>query len=105
MKRKGNEMNQLTNIASISVDTLGSLLAQIKDLTVQADMIKDSFKDQATVSDTKVFEGALFKATVIEANRDVVDYKKLLSDLGIGADVVAKYTKVTAVFSVKTTSR
>jgi hypothetical protein len=105
MKRKGNEMNQLTNIASISVDTLGSLLAQIKDLTVQADMIKDSFKDQATVSDTKVFEGALFKATVIEANRDVVDYKKLLADLGISADVVAKYTKVTAVFSVKTTSR
>jgi len=98
-------MNQLTNINAISADTLGTLLAQIADLTKQADMIKDSFKDQATISDNKVFEGALFKSTVIESNRNVVDYKALLAELNVSADVIAKHTKITAVFSVKTTSK
>jgi hypothetical protein len=34
-----------------------------------------------------------------------VDYKTLLKDCGIGADKIAEYTKTTAVFSVKVTSR
>ena len=98
-------MNQLTNINAISADTLGTLLAQIAELTKQADMIKDSFKDQATISNNKVFEGALFKSTVIESNRNVIDYKTLLAELNVSADVIAKHTKITAVFSVKTTSK
>jgi len=98
-------MNAITNINAVSVDTLGSLLAQIADLTKQADMIKDSLKDQATISDNKVFEGALFKSTVIESNRNVVDYKTLLAELNVSADVIAKHTKITAVYSVKTTSK
>jgi len=98
-------MNTLTNINAISADTLGTLLAQIADLTKQADMIKDSFKDQATISDNKVFEGALFKSTVIESNRNVVDYKALLAELNVSPDVIAKHTKITAVFAVKTTSK
>ena len=90
----------------IQVDELGLLLAQIADLTAKADKIKDEMKDAATLpGGDKVFEGNLFKATVIESNRSVVDYKKMLSDLGISAEKVAQYTKVTAVFSVKTTSR
>ena len=90
----------------IQVDELGLLLAQIANLTAKADKIKDEMKDAATLpGGDKVFEGNLFKATVIESNRSVVDYKKMLSDLGISAEKVAQYTKVTAVFSVKTTSR
>jgi hypothetical protein len=83
-----------------SVDTLGNLLAQIADLTKQADAIKDVIKDGG-----KTIEGVMFKATYIEANRKVVDTKKMYVDLGITEDMVAKYTSTTAVFSVKVTAR
>jgi len=89
-----------------TIDTLGTLLAQIADLTKQADSIKDELKDSATAPNgSKVFEGDMFKATVIEANRATVNYKKLLADLGVTDDTVAKYTSTSAVFSVKVTSR
>jgi len=78
------------------VDVLGSLLAQISELTKEADAIKDGLKDAATAGGDKVVEGALFS---------VVDYKKLCADLGITADVLAQYTKTTAVFSIKVTAR
>ena len=89
-----------------TIDTLGTLLAQIADLTKQADQIKDELKDSATAPNgSKVFEGDMFKATVIESNRATVNYKKLLADLGVTEDTVAKYTSTSAVFSVKLTSR
>lgn len=94
-----------TVITKSSVDTLGELLAQIADLTKQADAIKDSIKDNASAGGDKVVEGDLFKATYIESNRSVVDYKKLCADLGITAEQVASYTKTSAVFSVKVTSK
>ena len=87
------------------VDVLGNLLAQISELTKEADAIKDALKDAATAGGDKVVEGALFKATAIEANRSVVDYKKLCADLGITADQLAQYTKTTAVFSIRVTPR
>ena len=96
-------MNNDINFTSI--DTLGTLLAQIADLTKQADAIKDSIKESASAGGAKVVEGAIFKATYIESNRSVVDYKTLCADLGITSDQVAKYTKTSAVFSVKVTSR
>ena len=91
--------------AAQDVDTLGALLAQIATLTKQADAIKDSIKDAASLGGDKVVEGDLFKATYIETNRSTVDYKNLCADLGITADQVSKYTKTAAVFSVKVTSR
>ena len=99
-------MNAITNINAVSVDTLGSLLAQIAELTKQADMIKDSLKDQATSPNgCKVFEGALFKSTVVEQNRAVTDYKGIVAALNVDADMIAQFTKMTAVFAVKTTSK
>jgi hypothetical protein len=89
-----------------TVDTLGALLAQIADLTKQADAIKDGLKDSATAPNgSKVFEGDMFKATVVEANRSTVDWKALSKDLGITDEQLAAYTKTAAVFSVKVTSR
>jgi hypothetical protein len=88
-----------------SADELGTLLAQIASLTKQADAIKDAMKDVATRSDTKVFEGSLFKATFIEANRNVVDYSALIAELGCTDEQLARFTKTTAVFSIKTTAR
>lgn len=94
-------MNNDLNLTSI--DTLGALLAQIKDLTDQADAIKDSIKDSASKGGDKVVEGALFKATYIESNRSVFDKDAFIK--AHGADAYAKFTKTSAVFSVKVTSR
>jgi hypothetical protein len=89
-----------------NVDTLGKLLAQIADLTKQADAIKDGLKDSATAPNgSNVFDGELFKATVIESNRSTIDWKSLSKDLGITDEQLAAYTKTAAVFAVKVTSR
>jgi hypothetical protein len=89
-----------------NIDTLGTLLAQIADLTKQADLIKDGLKDSATAPNgSNVFEGDMFKATVIESNRSTIDWKSLSKDLGITDEQLAAYTKTAAVFSVKVTSR
>jgi hypothetical protein len=92
-------------ITTTQVDTLGQLLAQIAELTKQADAIKDQFKDNASAGGAKSVEGDLFKAAYIESNRSTVDYKTLCADLGITAEQIAKYSKTAAVFSVKVTSR
>ncbi len=93
------------DIGFTQIDNLGMLLAQIAELTKQADAIKDDIKDMATSGGATVYEGAMFKSTFIESNRNVVDYKTLLAELGATADQIAAHTKITAVFSVKTTSR
>jgi hypothetical protein len=93
------------DIQLTSVDTLGNLLAQIAELTKQADAIKDGIKESASAGGDKVVEGNLFKATYIESNRSVVDNKSLLAELGATAEQIARHTKTTAVFSVKVTSR
>ena len=96
-----------TNDLSLNtIDELGMLQAQIADLTAKADMIKDAMKEIATRPGAgNVFEGAIFKATVVEQNRNTVNYKKLLADLGVDEATIAKYTSVSAVFAVKVTSR
>jgi hypothetical protein len=93
------------DIQLTQVDVLGNLLAQIAELTKQADFIKDGIKDTASAGGDKVVEGNLFKATYIESNRSVVDNKALLAELGATAEQIARHTKTTAVFSVKVTSR
>jgi len=93
------------NIPLSSVDTLGELLARIAELTAKADAIKDQIKDSASLGGAKVIEGDVFKATYIESNKKTVDYKALLAELQISDELVAKHTRVSAVFSVKVTSR
>lgn len=89
-----------------TIDELGMINAQIADLTAKADLIKDAMKEIATRPGAgNSFEGAIFKATVVEQNRKTVDYKKLLADLGVDEATIAKYTSVSAVFAVKVTSR
>jgi hypothetical protein len=130
----------LNDIQLTQVDVLGNLLAQIAELTKQADSIKDGIKDAASAGGDKVVEGNLFKATYIESNRSTVDYKSLVADATLSkkhvvdyvnqfltninasevavaafhkglesctveAKEVADFTKTTAVFSVKVTSR
>ena len=95
----------ITTPAAHDVDTLGALLAQIAELTKKADAIKDGIKNDASLTGDKTFEGDLFKATYVESNRSVVDSKALFAELGATPEQIARHTKVTAVFSVKVTSR
>lgn len=95
----------ITTPAAHDVDHLGTLLAQIKDLTDRADAIKDAIKNDASLTGDKTFEGDLFKATYVESNRSVVDSKALFVELGATPEQIARHTKVTAVYSVKVTSR
>lgn len=93
--------NETTLITADRIDTLGSLLADIKVLTAKADAIKDDLKDVANLSGDRAFEGDTYKALYIESNVSTVDWKSLAKDLGISADVIAKYTKTSARFSIK----
>ena len=79
--------------------------AQIAELTAKADAIKDAIKDAATAGGDKVVEGNLFKATVVEANRRVTDWKAIAKVCNIPEDVIIENTSISAVFSVKTTAR
>jgi hypothetical protein len=93
------------DISLTQVDELGLLLAQIAELTAKSDAIKDSIKDAATAGGAKVVEGNLFKATVVEANRKATDWKAIAKVCNIPEDIIIANTSITAVFSVKTTSR
>lgn len=94
------------DIALLEVDKLGLLLAQIDELTVEAEKIKKEIKEVATMlNGDKVIAGNLFKATVVESNRNTVNHKALYAALGVTSAQLAKYTKITAVYAVKVTSR
>ena len=49
----------------------------------------------------KAFEGSAFKATVVQADRTTVAYAKLVKDIGVAPEIVAKYATLSAVFTVK----
>jgi hypothetical protein len=91
------------NTTPASADELGTLLAQIATLTKQADKIKDAMKDQASNGGPTVFEGALFKCTYTETDRSIFDKEAFIKFYG--EEVYAKFSKITAVFSIKTTAR
>jgi hypothetical protein len=96
-----------------SVDTLGALLAQIDDLTRQAEAIKNAIKEAGADGklDTEVVNGkpvqfvngALFRATYSESNVETFDKAKFVKAFGEAA--YKQFTKIGARFTVKVTSR
>jgi hypothetical protein len=50
-------------------------------------------------------EGALFSATYIESNRKTTDWKAIAEIYNIPDEVIIENTTISAVFSVKVTSR
>lgn len=81
-----------------SVDRLGVLLAQIADLTVQADAIKDAIKLGG-----QSIEGSLFKAALVDCDRKIFDKEFFVKENG--AAVYDAYTKNTVSVSVRVSSR
>lgn len=92
------------DIALTQADELGLLLAEIAELTKKADAIKNGMKDVATAGGDAVTIGNLFKASVVEANRKVTDWKAIAKAYSIPAEVIDANTSITAVFSVKVTA-
>ena len=82
------------------VDQLGMLMAQIADLEAQADLIKSELKQ--TEGHT---EGNLFKACVTLSQRATVDNKAVFAEANVPAELIAKYTKTTAVITLKVTAK
>lgn len=89
---------KLAVVGAFEVDRLGKLLAQIKDLTEQAEAIKDDLKN----SGFDVVEGALFRASVVAVDRVSLDAEKVRLLLG---DKVALCEKVSHSVSVRVVSR
>ena len=81
-----------------SADRLGMLLAQIADLTVEADAIKDAIKEAGAS-----IEGSFYKATYSETDRKSFDKDLFIKDHSQAT--YDRYQKTSAVFSVKVTSR
>ena len=82
------------------VDQLGMLLAQIANLEAQADVIKNELKQTEGH-----IEGNLFKACVTLSQRATVDNKAVFAEANVPAELIAKYTKTTAVITLKVTSK
>lgn len=83
------------------LDRLGLLQAQIAELTEQAEVIKNAFKNAGEGK----YVGDLYKATVSMSQRDVVDYKTLIADLNVSPELVAKYTKQSVSIAIRVTAR
>ena len=81
-----------------SVDRLGMLLAQIADLTKEADAIKDAIKLSGASH-----EGSFFMATLVDADYKIFDKEFFVQKHG--AEVYEDYTKNTVRVSVRITSR
>ena len=92
---------QLIDVNLNSVDRLGMLLAQIADLEEQAEAIKNVLKN----GNEGHVEGALYKACVTLSERKTVDNKAVFKEANVPAELIAKYTRTTAVISIKVTSR
>jgi len=94
-------MNAITEIKLAPVDQLGLLLAQIADLEAQAEIIKNQIKNEGEGS----VEGSLYKGTVSLSQRTTVDNKAVFAAADVPAELIAKYSKTTAVITLKVTSR
>ena len=83
------------------VDELGVLLAQIAQLTEQADIIKTSLKS----TKYKDVYGEFFKAAIISQQRTVVDWQAIAQYLNPSHQLLSAHTSQKTVVSVKVTSR
>ena len=81
-----------------SADRLGMLLAQIADLTLEAEAIKDAIKKSGAS-----IEGVFFAASFVDSDRKVFDKEFFIEQHG--AAMYDDYTKNIVVRSVRVTSR
>ena len=86
---------------SKQIDKLGVLLAQISELTKEAESIKSALK----ASGNSEFDGKLFHAVVINQIRTSVDWETIAEKLNPSRQLVAAYTSSKEVVMVKVNAR
>lgn len=84
------------NQALSLVDRLGRLQEQIKSLQAQESLLKDELKNQGE----GVQVGQYYTSEVKLYQKTTVDNKGLYTELSVPADLIAKYSKSTAVISI-----
>jgi hypothetical protein len=89
-------MTILVNKALNLVDRLGQLQDQIKALQEQETLLKDELKNQGE----GVQVGQYYTSEVKLSQRTLVDNKAVFAELSVPADLIAKYSKTTAVISI-----
>jgi hypothetical protein len=92
---------QAIDIKLTKVDTLGMLMAQIAELELQAEAIKNELKNAGEGH----VEGHLYKSCVTLSQRKTVDNKALYAELNVPAELIEKHSKTTAVITLKVTAR
>ena len=103
----------LMQTKTASVDLLGTLQAQIAELELQAEAIKNALKDECSLQEVDGkgnqrldVEGAMFKAVCTSTQRSTVDTKSLYQAFGITEEDLAKHKKpATAGYTVKVIAR
>lgn len=88
----------MTNLTT-TIDTLGQLLAQIADLTKQANAIK---ADLRTLGDG-AYEGDVFRVSVSTSERETLDMDAVREKLS--PQFIRAHTNVTEVVTVKCVAR
>ena len=98
------------NFTPSAVDQLGLLLAQISDLTKQADAIKTAIKEagidgklESDEDGVRFIDGSLFRATYIEQESNIFDKAKFVKECG--QTEYDKWTKQSASFKVLVKAR
>lgn len=89
----------MRTIIGQDIDKLGILLAQISDLTKQANDIKKSLKE----STFRELEGALFRAVVVEQDRTTYDVDVLKT--AASPEILELAKRESFCMSVKVTAR
>lgn len=82
-----------------NIDRLGELLAQIADLTREAETIKATLREMGAGA----YEGDLFRATVSVSERETLDMKAVREHLS--RQFIQAHTNVTPVTTVKVVAR
>ena len=90
-----------SNSTAALVDDLGTIRAQIAALQTDERELKKRLVDLGE----KHVDGDLFKATVVESNRNNVDWKAIAEKLKPSRQLVAAHTKKSVVTSVRTAAK
>jgi hypothetical protein len=83
------------------LDRLGLLMAQIAELEEQAEALKNVFKNAGEGK----YEADLYKASVSLSQRNTIDYKGLIAELNVPAELIEKHTRTSASIAIRVTAR
>ena len=85
----------------IKIDELAVLNQQAKELEARIKMLKDEVIAECGEGKHR---GVIYGVTVSLFNSNVVEYKKLVEELAVPQDVIARHTRQNAVIRVQSTN-